>query len=38
MVLDRGRVIEEGEPTELLRRKGAYWRMYAGQLTAVNRA
>ena len=37
LVLDRGRVVEEGAPTELLRRKGAYSRMYAGQLAAAAR-
>ena len=38
MVMERGRVIEEGDPAELLRRKGAYCRMYAGQLAAATRA
>jgi ATP-binding cassette subfamily B protein len=35
LVLDRGRVIEDGDPAELLRRKGAYSRMHAGQQTAA---
>ena len=34
VVLDRGRIVEEGSPAELLRRKGVYSRMYAGQLSA----
>ena len=38
IVLERGRVIEDGDPAELLRRKGAYCRMYAGQLAAATRA
>jgi ATP-binding cassette, subfamily B, bacterial len=37
LVLDRGRVIEDGNPAELLRRKGAYSRMYAGQQMAAHR-
>ena len=36
LVLDRGRAIEEGPPAELLRRQGAYSRMYAGQLSAAS--
>jgi ATP-binding cassette, subfamily B, bacterial len=34
LVLDRGRVIEDGNPAELLRRKGAYCRMYGQQMAA----
>jgi ATP-binding cassette, subfamily B, bacterial len=37
VVLERGRVIEEGPPPELLVRRGAYSRMYAGQLAAARR-
>ena len=32
VVLERGRVIEDGAPTELLRRKGVYSGMYASQM------
>jgi ABC-type multidrug transport system fused ATPase/permease subunit len=35
VVLDRGRIIEDGLPAELLRRKGVYSRMYGRQLTAA---
>jgi len=35
LVLDRGRVLEDGHPAELLRRKGAYSRMHAGQQMAA---
>jgi ATP-binding cassette, subfamily B, bacterial len=35
VVLDRGRIVEDGAPDELLRRKGAYGRMYARQLTTA---
>ncbi len=37
LVLDRGRVVEEGTPAELLRHKGAFSRMYSGQLAAAGR-
>ena len=35
LVLERGRVIEDGHPAELLRRKGVYSRMHAGQQMAA---
>jgi ATP-binding cassette, subfamily B, bacterial len=35
VVLDRGRIVEDGAPGELLRRKGEYGRMYARQLTTA---
>ena len=38
VVLDRGRIIEDGSPTELLRRKGAYSRMYGRQLAVALQA
>ncbi len=38
VVLDRGRIIEDGSPTELLRRKGAYSRMYGRQLAVTLQA
>jgi ABC-type multidrug transport system fused ATPase/permease subunit len=28
MVLDQGRIVEEGAPEELLRRRGAYYNLY----------
>jgi len=38
VVLDRGRIIEDGSPTELLRCKGAYSRMYGRQLAVALQA
>ncbi|HVJ55793.1 MAG TPA: ABC transporter ATP-binding protein [Aliidongia sp.] len=35
IVLDRGRIVEDGPPAELLRRKGVYSRMYKRQLAGV---
>lgn len=31
-VLDKGRIVEEGEPDLLMRRRGLYWRLYQWQL------
>jgi ATP-binding cassette subfamily B protein len=38
VVLDGGRIVEHGSPSELLRREGVYNRMYAGQQAAARRA
>ena len=38
LVLERGRIVEDGPSAELLRRKGIYSRMYLRQLTAPRRA
>ena len=35
VVLDRGHILEQGPPAELLQREGAYSRMYVRQLTAT---
>jgi ATP-binding cassette, subfamily B, bacterial len=35
VVLDRGRIVEDGTPGELVRHKGEYNRMYARQLAAA---
>ena len=35
VVLDRGSIVEEGAPADLLQRQGAYQRMYARQLAAI---
>jgi ATP-binding cassette, subfamily B, bacterial len=37
IVLDRGRIVEDGPPSELLRRQGLYRRMYEHQLSAAKR-
>ena len=34
IVLDAGRIVEQGSPSELLRRDGIYKRMHAGQRQA----
>jgi ATP-binding cassette, subfamily B, bacterial len=36
IVLDRGRIVEDGSSAELLRRKGVYSRMYLRQLAAAS--
>jgi ABC-type multidrug transport system fused ATPase/permease subunit len=36
-VLERGRIVEDGAPTELLHRDGLYTRMYRRQLAAARR-
>ena len=38
LVLERGRIVEDGPSAELLRRKGIYSRMYLRQLTAPKHA
>jgi ATP-binding cassette, subfamily B, bacterial len=38
IVLDRGRIVEDGAPSELLRRQGDYWRLYQHQLSAARRS
>jgi len=35
VVLERGSIVEEGAPADLLQRQGAYQRMYARQLAAI---
>jgi ABC-type multidrug transport system fused ATPase/permease subunit len=37
VVLERGHILEQGPPAELLRRKGVYSRMYLRQLSAAGR-
>jgi ATP-binding cassette subfamily B protein len=37
VVLDRGHILEQGPPAELLRREGVYSRMYLRQLSAAGR-
>jgi ATP-binding cassette subfamily B protein len=37
IVLERGRIVEDGAPAELLRRQGPYSRMYQHQLSAAKR-
>jgi ATP-binding cassette, subfamily B, bacterial len=37
VVLERGRIVEDGAPTELLHRDGLYTRMYRRQLAAARR-
>jgi len=37
LVLERGRIVEDGPPAELLRRQGHYWRLYQHQLSAARR-
>jgi ATP-binding cassette, subfamily B, bacterial len=37
IVLERGRIVEDGSPAELLRRQGPYRRMYQHQLSAAAR-
>jgi ATP-binding cassette subfamily B protein len=38
VVLDRGRIVEQGPPAELLRQKGLYSYMYTRQLSAADRS
>jgi ATP-binding cassette subfamily B protein len=37
VVLDRGTIVEDGAPDDLLRQQGAYRLMYARQLAAIRR-
>ena len=37
VVMDHGRIVEDGSPQQLLRRKGVYSRMYARQLAPADR-
>lgn len=36
VVLDKGKIVEQGSPQELIDRKGAYWSFYQMQITSHN--